>query len=152
MITQLNNHKKHIVLITILLLVNCKSEINETSKNKPKKEVVTQSHSNTNYSNLFDACTCDISITELAKTLHIPASDITLSENPSAEHCAFLSKGFGQGYDDTDTGLNFGPSFNTKKNNKKVITNHLKEKKEMPNGIAGSDILLADADDCYLTF
>lgn len=98
---------------------------------------------------MFAAYTSNLRVTELAKTHQIPAFDITLSENPSAEHCVFLIKDFGNGYEDSSSQLHFGLSFSTKK----VITSHLKKKKEMPNGgAAGRDIRLAAADDCYLTF
>jgi hypothetical protein len=82
----------------------------------------------------------------------IPVSDITLGKNPNAEHCLFQLKSFGEGYEDEGTYLNFGPSFSTKNQNKKVIIESLKEKAEMPNRkmFAGRDILLADAGDCYM--
>ena len=122
-------------------------------ENESNKEVTKQNNSSANYSSLFDTYSCDITIAELAKVLQIPESDIVLGENQSAEHCVFKLKGFGKGYENMGSQLRFGPSFSTKKQNKKVITNHLKEKKEMPNGmIMGRDILLADAGDCYITF
>lgn len=147
---------KYISLIVILLLVACNSETkkdtNKTVKTEPKKEAATQSTSSADYSSLFDNYSCDISITQLAKVLQIPASDITLKENHSSEHCVFELKGFGKGYENTNTKLRLGPSFSTKKQNKKVITKSLKEKQEMPNGkmVAGRDILLADTGDCYI--
>lgn len=147
---------KYVTLIAIILLVACKSETDkdtkETVQNEPKKEVATQNNSSADYSSLFDTYSCETSITEIAKVLQIPATDITLGHNSSAEHCVFQVKGFGKGYDDTGSRLRFGPSFSTKNQNKKVIKDHLKEKEEMPNGmIMGRDIILADAGECYIT-
>ena len=148
--------KKLTTLIAIILLFSCKSEtnndINETVKNESEKEIETQNNTNANYSSLFDTYNCNISIADFAKVFQIPASDITLSKNSKTEKCIFKLKGFGKGYENTGTQLRFGPSFSTKKNNKKVITESLKEKKQIPNGrmVAGRDIVLADTRDCYI--
>lgn len=150
--------KKQITLIAILLVMACKQETKTetavSTSNEPKQEIVTQHTSSANYSSLFDAYNCDITIVELAKVLDIPASDIILGKNNSAEHCVFILKSFGEGYENTGTKLRFGPSFSTKNNNKKVITKSLEEKREMPNGKmhAGRDILLTDSGDCYIMF
>lgn len=148
--------KKLLTFAIIIVLIAYKSEANkdtkEVVKNEPKKEVVTQNNSKADYSTLFDTYNCDVSIEDLAKVLQIPASDITLGKNPKAEHCLFQLKGFGEGYENEGTYLSFGPSFSTKNQNKKVITESLKEKAEMPNEkmFAGRDIVLADAGDCYI--
>ena len=144
---------KLLTLIAIILLFSCKSEKNkETNKKESKKEIASQSNSSANYSSLFYTYSCNISIANLAKVFQIPTSDITLEKNSKTEKCIFQLKGFGEGYENTGTKLRFGSSFSTKNNNKKVITESLKEKQKMPNGkmVAGRDIVLADAGDCYI--
>ena len=148
--------KKHFTYLILLLLIACKSETNkntsETVQNEPKKEVAIESNPNADFSSLFETYNCDMSITELAEVLQIPAADIVLADNPSNDKCVFQVQGFGKGYENSGSRLRFGPSFSTKGQNKKVITEHLKEKKERPQGmIMGRDIILADAGQCYIT-
>lgn len=148
--------KNLITLIAIFLILACKQEAKtETAvsiTNPQKKEVGVQNTLIANYSSLFDSYSCNISVAELAKALDTSALNIAIGKNNSAEHCVFTLKGFGKGYENTGTKLRFGSGFSTKKNNKKVITKALEEKKKMPSGkmVAGRDIVLANAGDCYI--
>ncbi|MBF8150865.1 hypothetical protein ITJ86_13210 [Winogradskyella sp. F6397] len=148
--------KKHITLIFVILLsVACKEETNketnQTVKSEPKQEVTTQINSSADYSSLFKNYTCDVSVTELAKVLQIPDSDISAQTSNSPNECLFKIKGFGEGHDNTGTTLRLMLVPSSKGQSKKEIANLLKDKAELSSGILmGRDIVLADAGDCYI--
>lgn len=148
--------KNLITLVALVLIVACKSETKEnngsTAKNETKQEVSKLSNSSANYSSLFDTYTCDIDVAELAKVLQIPASDITAQTSKSPNECLFKIKGFGKGHDSTGTTWRLMSVPSSKGQSKKEITNLLEDKAELPSGILmGRDIVLADAEDCYIT-
>ncbi len=144
-------------LTAIILLVACKSETKQgkstTVENEPKQEAAKSSNSSSDYSSLFNTYTCNVSSAELAKILKIPESDITVLDSKSADNCVFQLKGFGAGHDNKGTTLRLRPVPSSKKQSKKEIASYLKDKTELPSGILmGRDILLAEADDCYIAF
>ena len=147
--------KKIITLTSIVIFISCKSETKEdhstNAKNQTKQEASKSSNSSADYSSLFYNYTCDVSSAELAKVIQLPVSDIKILESYSADNCVFQLKGFGAGYEDTGTTLRFMPVPSSKKQNKKEIATYLKYKNEIPSG-ALMDIVLADADDCYIAF
>ncbi len=147
--------KKLIIPIAIVLLVACKSETKDnsstTAKNEAKQEVTISSSSGADYSSLFNTYACDVSSTDLAKILQIPASDISAQTSESPNECLFKIKGFGEGHDDTGTTWRLMSVPSSKNQSKKEIAGLIKDKAELPSGILmGRDIVLADAGDCYI--
>ncbi|WP_178988193.1 hypothetical protein [Winogradskyella schleiferi] len=147
--------KNLIPSVAIVLLVACESETKKnsstTAKNETKQEIAKSSNSSADYSSLFYNYTCDVSCTDLAKILQIPASDISAQTSESPNECFFKIKGFGEGHDDTGTALRLMSVPSSKGQSKKDIANLLKDKAELPSGILkGRDITLADAGDCNI--
>ncbi|WP_047547159.1 hypothetical protein [Psychroserpens sp. Hel_I_66] len=148
--------KYYFTFIVILFLVSCKSETKQSTESVANsdstKEVSKTKASNLDFSSLFDNYICDITSSELAEVLQLPESSISVANSSSDNKCNFKLQGFGKGYENSGTPLSFGPIPSSKKHNNKVITNHLKEKKERPQGmIMGRDIILADAGEGYIT-
>ncbi len=148
--------KKHILFIAVILLVSCKSETKEnnstTAKNETKQDIAKSSNSSADYSSLFYDYTCDVSNSDLAKILQIPASDISAQTSESTNECLFKIKGFGEGHDDTGTTWRLMSVPSSKGQSKKEIEGLIKDKAELPSGILmGRDIVLADAGDCYIS-
>jgi hypothetical protein len=116
------------------------------SKSEDKEQTELKDLSTDNYSTLFMDYKCDISIEEIAKLLNVPITDIEMPSNiNNGKKCVvrYSRKGI------YESNLTWGSVPASKKGTIKAINKALKYKEEGVS-ILGSDIVIAETEDCYL--
>lgn len=150
--------KKNIAILVLGLCMACNTATKKESaateseatiiKNEKKEAKPIKSG---DYSTLLTNYNCDTDIPELAKVLHVPETDLSLSEYQTSGKCTFNLNGFGKNRLGDVTQLYWGPSPSSKAQNKKEIRSYL-ERKEAGLKIMGMDIELSATGDCYLAY
>ncbi|NND16362.1 MAG: hypothetical protein HKN52_10820, partial [Eudoraea sp.] len=144
-------------ICTLLVIVSCgetdkkqaEPESQATSNNEATSDVLASA----DYSSLLTEYSCDMEISDLAKVLGVPESDLSLPEQAMPNGCSFDLKGYGENPIGDPTRLYWNTSKNSKEGNKKEIETYLKNQEELPENISmGMGIQLAETKDCYIAF